>query len=140
MPHAIYPAIQARGPDIDRDGRTREGRAAIRSKRNNEISLDPYLRRLDPEVAASFSDVQREALKDMLCARGVARHLVEIRRSIPFGRRRFYVVFLLGPERRGLSRLYGQGAISARFTVLFYLGLAAVALAPLAILLATVRP
>jgi hypothetical protein len=137
VPHASNPAIQARGLNGNRDARTRERTAAVRARRNKEISLDPYLRRLDPEVAASFSDAQREALKDMLGARGVAKHTVEVRRSIPLGRRRFYLVFLLGPEGRGMSRLYSQGAISGRFTLLFYLGLGAIFLAPVLALLAT---
>lgn len=138
MPHAGNPALQARGLDSNGDVGTRARELAVRASRQREFSLDPYLRRLDPQVAASFTDVQREALKDMLGARGVATHTVEVRRSIPLGRRRFYLVFLFGPERRGMARLYSQGMISARFTVLFYLGVGAALLAPVLGLLALV--
>src|SRR3546814_16310564 len=62
--------------------------------------LDHYFRRIDPRVAASFSPEQRDAIKAMFGARGVARHTVEIRRSLPIGRGRYYLVLLLGRERR----------------------------------------
>src|SRR3546814_11088743 len=58
--------------------------------------LDHYFRRIDPRVAASFSPEQRDAIKAMFGARGVARHTVEIRRSLPIGRGRYYLVLQLG--------------------------------------------
>src|SRR3546814_6548697 len=39
--------------------------------------LDHYFRRIDPRVAASFSPEQRDAIKAMFGARGVARHRSE---------------------------------------------------------------
>ncbi len=99
--------------------------------------LDHYFRRLDPEVAASFSAEQRDAIAAMFGARGFARHAVEVRRSVPFpGGWRLYLVFLLGRERRTISRLYRQGMVSARFNVVFYVGLGALFLLPVLILLA----
>ena len=73
----------------------------------------------------------------MFGARGIARHAVEVRRSIPFpGGWRLYLVFLLGRERRTISRLYSQGMVSGRFNAVFYLGLGALFLLPVLILLA----
>ncbi len=107
----------------------------------DEAILEHYFKRLEPEVAASFSDTQREAIKTLLGARGVARHALEVRRSVPLlGGQRLYVVFLLGRERRGLSRLYSQGLISRRFTAGFYLGLAALFLLPVLALLSASAP
>ena len=103
-----------------------------RSKRAvaSEVVLQHYLNRVDPAVARSFSDEQREAIKTMLGARGAARHLVEVRRSVPFGRRRWYVVFLFGTERRSLQRLKSEGMISRPFNLLVYLVLGVLVLAP----------
>ena len=107
-----------------------------RRHRIDDAVLDSYLRRIDPAVAASFTPVQREALKTMLGARERARHLLEIRRSIPFGRRWFYIVFLIGAERRSLARLYREGAVSRPFATLVYLVLATLFATPLFILFA----
>ncbi|MFQ5775110.1 MAG: hypothetical protein ACE5GS_11375 [Kiloniellaceae bacterium] len=102
----------------------------------SDVVLEHYLKRVDPEVAAGFTEDQREAIKIMLGTRGVANHKVEIRRSVPFGRRRFYLVVLMGREHRALARLYGEGMVSGRFNALVYLGLAALLLTPLIGLLA----
>lgn len=82
--------------------------------------LDHYFKRIDPRVAASFSADQREAIKTMFGARGIAKHSVEIRRSLPIGRGRYYLVLLLGRERRTFGRLYSEGAISRPFNILGY--------------------
>ena len=95
-----------------------------------EEVLRHYLKRLDPEVAESFTSEQREAIKVMLGAREVAKHFVEVRRSIPFGRKRFYTVLLIGREQRSLGRLRREGEDSRRFTLALYTGLAALILAP----------
>lgn len=83
--------------------------------------LNRYLKRMDPEIAASFSEAQREAIESMLGARGMKKHAVEIRRSIPFAKWRFYAVILMGKEQRSLHRLRGEGAISRPFNFLVYL-------------------
>jgi hypothetical protein len=97
--------------------------------------IDHYFSRLEPEVAASFTQPQRDAIKVMFGARGIARHTLELRRSIPFGKRRFYFVFLLGPERRSFARLYSQGMISRPFNALLYIGLGALLMLPVLLLL-----
>src|SRR3546814_9410027 len=56
----------------------------------------------------------------MFGARGVARHTVEIRRSLPIGRGRYYLVLLLGRERRTVGRLYSEGSMSTAFNLLGY--------------------
>jgi hypothetical protein len=114
-----------------------KARRAETRNASDQAFLDHYFRRLDPEVAASFSAEQRDAIAAMFGARGFARHAVEVRRSVPLpGGWRLYLVFLLGRERRTISRLYGQGMVSARFNVVFYLGLGALFLLPVLILLA----
>ena len=114
----------------------RKARRAEARNASDRAFLDHYFRRLDPEVAASFSAERRAAIATMFGARGIARHAVEVRRSVPFpGGWRLYLVLLLGRERRTISRLYSQGMVSGRFNVVFYLGLGALFLLPVLILL-----
>jgi hypothetical protein len=87
------------------------------------------LNRVDPEVAASFTEPQREAIKTMLGARGVAKHAVEIRHSIPLGKRQFYTVLLMGREQRTFLRARGERA-ARPFNILVYACLAALVCAP----------
>ncbi len=139
MPHASIPVL-------DQPAKASAGRASISARKarraearsaSDRAFLDHYFRRLDPEVAASFTAKQRDAIATMFGARGIARHAVEVRRSIPFpGGWRLYLVFLLGRERRTISRLYSQGMVSGRFNAVFYLGLGALFLLPVLILLA----
>ena len=139
MPHASIPVL-------DQLAKASAGRASISVRKarraearsaSDRAFLDHYFRRLDPEVAASFTAQQRDAIATMFGARGIARHAVEVRRSIPFpGGWRLYLVFLLGRERRTISRIYSQGMVSGRFNVVFYLGLGALFLLPVLILLA----
>lgn len=133
-------------PVLDQPAKASAGRASISARKarraearsaSDRAFLDHYFRRLDPEVAASFTAPQRDAIATMFGARGIARHAVEVRRSIPFpGGWRLYLVFLLGRERRTISRLYSQGMVSGRFNAVFYLGLGALFLLPVLILLA----
>ncbi len=142
MSHASNPALEQPADQPAKAGAgpaaisTRKARRAEARNASNRAFLDHYFRRLDPEVAASFSAEQRDAIATMFGARGIARHAVEVRRSIPFpGGRRLYLVFLLGRERRTISRLYSQGLVSGRFNVVFYLGLGVLFLLPVLILL-----
>lgn len=82
--------------------------------------IDHYFRRIEPGVAASFTAEQRRAIKTMFGARGMAQHTVEVRRSLPLGRRRFYLVLLMGREQRTFGRLHRDGAISGPFNLLGY--------------------
>ncbi len=135
----------ASNPTLDQPAKAGAGPTAISARKarraaarnaSDRAFLDHYFRRLDPVVAASFTAEQRDAIATMFGARGIARHAVEVRRSVPFpGGWRLYLVFLLGRERRAMSRLYSQGMVSGRFNVMFYLGLGALFLLPVLILL-----
>ncbi len=115
-------------------------RRAIRERRgglSDDEFLAHYFKRIDPRIAESFTPQQRAALVTMFAGRGVAKHRVEIRRTIPFGRRRYYLVFLMGRERRAYERLFSEGEISHSLTWVGYLATAALWLTPV-ILLAVV--
>ncbi|WP_157845980.1 hypothetical protein [Kiloniella litopenaei] len=83
-----------------------------RSSSTEDAFIKHYFSRIDPDIAASFTDDQKHAIKQMFGARGYAKHPVEVRRSIPFGRHRFYLIFLLGRERRAYERLKSEGQAS----------------------------
>jgi len=135
--HASNPAVQERGPIRERTGRkmrsqsTRSGTAET----STETFLNHYFKRLSPEVVASFTEAQRDAIMTMFGAREITNHSIEIRHSIPFGRRRFYFIFLMGPERRTFVRLHSQDTASRPFNVFLYLGLGALLLIPVLLLL-----
>lgn len=126
MAEIYHPALAHSGNSSSfTSRRTRRRNAAVQDGSAASADSDPftehYFQRLDPEVAASFTPEQRDAIRVMFGARGIARHGIELRRSIPFvGGRRFYLVFLMGRERRGLARIYSQGAMSRPFNILFY--------------------
>jgi hypothetical protein len=82
--------------------------------------IDHYFKRIDPRLAATFTPDQQEAIKTMFGARGMAQHAVEVRRSLPIGRRRYYLVLLMGREQRTFGRLHSEGAISTPFNLLGY--------------------
>lgn len=92
--------------------------------------IEHYFKRIDPRMAASFTAEQCAAIKEMFGARGVAKHAVELRRSVPIGRQRYYLVLLLGRERRAFDRLFSEGAISKPFNILGYTITAALWLTP----------
>jgi len=70
----------------------------------SEAFLDHYLKRIDSAVAQSFTTEQRGAIAQLLGSRGTAQHAVELRKTLTLGKRRFYLVFLMGRDRRGLTR------------------------------------
>lgn len=107
-------------PDAAR-GRTRNG---------DDNALDTYLKRIDPKVAASFTAPQRQAIRTMLGTRGTRRHAIDLRRSFALGRSRYYLVMLLGRERRSLARLHRE-RFSSGMGLLRYFGLALLILLPI---------
>ena len=87
--------------------------------------LAHYFRRIPPQVAASFTDEQRRAIKTMFDGRSIKRHRVDVRRSLGFGRMRVYLVLLMGREQRFLPlsaktrRAAGLTAYGGRFAIAF---------------------
>jgi hypothetical protein len=67
-------------------------------------------------VAASFTASQLEAIESALETRPRSRLPLDIRVSIPFFRRRFFLVFLGGPEKRSLERLKRERVKHALWT------------------------
>lgn len=63
--------------------------------------VDYAFARMDPQVASSFTENQRQALAVALAPR---RHAVNLRLSVPYGLGRGYLVVLAGQERRDALR------------------------------------
>lgn len=105
--------------------------AARQAAPTGEEVLAHYFKRIDPDVAASFTREQREALKTMLGARGIAHHSLEVRRRLRLGKRRFYLVFLLGKENRMRDRLMGDRSRSDFSETLSSVGMLCLWLSPL---------
>lgn len=71
-----------------------------------------FLARQTPDVAASFTPEQLQAIKLSFGARQWRDHTLDLRRSIKLFGSRFYVVLLAGRERRTYERLRTEGLIS----------------------------
>ena len=79
------------------------------------------------EVRASLTDHQRDALVASANKCGWTRHPADLRLSIPFFSKRFYMVLLAGEERRSTERLAIERkrypiANIANFTFMIVLG------------------
>lgn len=70
-------------------------------------SSDNVLARMAPEMAATFSPAQIQALQAALTPR---RHPVNIRLSLPLGITRVYLVLLAGTEGRSVGRRRQEAA------------------------------
>ncbi|EIC21082.1 hypothetical protein [Thiorhodovibrio frisius] len=77
--------------------------------------------RIPAEVQESFSEEQLSCLKVALGARSWGTHAIDWRGTLKFMRHRYYVVFLLGRNRRELSRAEQQVGLfmQAAFLTIF---------------------
>ena len=78
-----------------------------------------------PEVANTFTVEQLEAIKRGFVSRGRTRHALDIRVSVPIPGLRFYLVLLIGSERRSKARLRSEKGLYPFWTpanILFLIG------------------
>ncbi|WGV25705.1 hypothetical protein [Halotia branconii] len=75
-----------------------------KSLNNNDLRNDPFIKqffaRIPSQTAATFTDIQLAELKSVFRDRFGKRHPIDIRVSIPFLKRRFYIVLIIGKEKR----------------------------------------
>ncbi|MEA5553606.1 hypothetical protein VB713_21955 [Anabaena cylindrica UHCC 0172] len=107
----------------------------------NHLPNDPFvqkiLARIPAQTAATFTDTQLTELKRVFIDRVSNPSPVDIRLSIPFFKRRFYLVLLIGKEKRSqqrlknsnfqivngfLSTIYSLAIISFLLGMLYYIG------------------
>ncbi|WP_008309869.1 hypothetical protein [Leptolyngbya sp. PCC 6406] len=79
-------------------------------------ALDDFLEKMSPHVTATFTGSQLEAMEKALENRRWQRHPVDLRLSIPFIWKRFYIVVVAGEERRSPDRLRKAQAITPLWT------------------------
>ncbi len=71
---------------------------------------DRVLGPMDTEVAKSFTEAQLRELERVLAAPASRRVPIDIRITLPFFWRRYFITFLAGPERRSVQRLKEERA------------------------------
>lgn len=71
--------------------------------------MQRILEQLPPEERYSFSERQIEALHQSALSLPKARHIINIRWSIPFPPKGVYLVFFAGKEHRSRKRLLADG-------------------------------
>ncbi len=71
---------------------------------------DRLLGPMDPEVARSFTEAQLRELERVLATPSSRRLPINIRITVPFFRRGYFITFLAGSERRSEERLKEERA------------------------------
>ncbi len=129
----LQPVYEAgKGPrfagDADARDRTKDGGASEASARDADIN--EILKRINPEVAATFTPQQRRVLRSLLATRGATRHIFDLRQTLPIFGKRYYLAVFFGRERRfaNLTRDLAMKDLVCRYLV--YLGLALTFLVP----------
>jgi hypothetical protein len=77
---------------------------------------DRVLGPMDTEVAKSFTEAQLRELERVLAAPASGRVPIDIRITVPFFWRRYFITFLAGPEQRSVQRLKEERAKHALWT------------------------
>ncbi len=129
----LQPVYEAgKGPRFagaaDARSRTENGGASEVSARDADI--DEILKRINPEVAETFTSQQRRVLRALLATRGATRHSFDLRQTLPIFGKRYYLAIFFGRERRfaNLTRDLSVKDLVCRY--LIYLGLALTFLVP----------
>ena len=77
---------------------------------------DCLLGTMDPEISKSFTESQLRELERVLASPASRRPPINIRLTVPFLRRRYFMTFLAGRERRSAERLKQDRAKHALWT------------------------
>jgi len=108
-------------------------------------STDPYshaiMQRISPGIRASFTPAQRSAIEQALMADQIGKvHAVDIRLTIPLFFARYYLVLLVGRDRRVGTRRSEtrrqQGLSVSSLLLFFFIAVSPVVVAILVILYA----
>jgi len=76
---------------------------SIKAALRKDAALQEILKKMSPEVQASFTERQLADIKLAVSARIWGNHLIDLRSTIRFFRYRYYFVFLIGRNRRQYS-------------------------------------
>ena len=86
--------------------------ASARQRTMRDCLLGP----MDPEIAKSFTESQLRELERVLVASPSRRLPIDIRMTVPFFRRRYFMTFVAGRELRSAERLKQERAEHAFWT------------------------
>ena len=78
---------------------------------SRDAFIEKFISRIPRDIAATFSDDQLHAVKLAFGARSWGAHAIDVRKSVPIFWHRYYVVLLMGRERRDAERLHAEGAL-----------------------------
>jgi hypothetical protein len=80
----------------------------MKSHKNVNAAFKRLMNQLPSDLAETFTEAQKNALRQALQQTSQGNHLVDIRLSVPFPKPGFYVVLFAGRERRSLKRLKAE--------------------------------
>ena len=95
------------------------GTTSEKSEQKQDWFEDGLMKRLPSDVQGSFSQAQLDALKVAFGARKWGRHPVDVRGTINIWTWRYYFVFLMGRNRRELSRTEKQISLFLKTILIF---------------------
>ena len=87
------------------------------SRSGSETIRDRLLKRMDGEVAKTFSEAQLKEHERVLAAPASGRPVIDIRLTAPLLWRRYFITVLAGPEQRSKERLKEERARHTIWTV-----------------------
>lgn len=112
LPHECIVAVMStpqvlKCPRTDRKSNMQPIYSNKKSAKQDDF-MEWFSRNIPPQTAATFNKAQLTALKQVFGERVSKRHAVDLRMSIPFFSRGFYLVLLLGKENRSNERLSNE--------------------------------
>jgi|TARA_R110002072_G_scaffold9326_8_gene45515 hypothetical protein len=90
-----------------------------------QVRAEQFFDALEPEIRSSLSDNQVEGIRDAYKRTAWRSHPIDIRLSVPFFGRGFYLTIVAGPERRSSARVRQERAKHPLATLnnAFFIGL-----------------
>ena len=71
---------------------------------NRSMFIENLTKKMDPDIAKSFSDQQLSALEDILTCNSNRLHSIDFRNTLRIWNRSYYYVILAGADHRSLTR------------------------------------
>jgi hypothetical protein len=95
----------------------------------NVALVERLLQDIQNDTASTFTTAQISALDAALRKQyGYKKHPIDMRMRFGFGSKRYYAVFLVGPERRPKRRDYEMSSLGNALTLLMIAGVIALQL------------
>lgn len=93
------------------------------TQKKEHQSVSQFYQILDETVADSFSDEQKKAIEQAIISSGLHhRHALDVRKSLPWFGKRYYLVLLMGRDRRHQLRNPESKIANFLMTLLILIG------------------